>query len=844
MDGFAPSSSSSSSSTGAVSSSSSSSTGVALTGCVAYTTAPTCRAAGCYFDMWLSADGLQACWDNIGAEIDSYGHPYPCSYWAGEANYPSDACAAHGCTYVNNQCINTYSQETPYGQPGAIAVTNLAQWDSVQQTSGTDEFTFRTLLPFDMSITPVTWWAAVVGSDNSDIAHSMVANYSQCTSLLSLSNGLPVYPASVALAGGYTLAQVKYNVRDWIERYGNLAFAYDPNYVAPATPAVYPGYDSLSYVNSVQYVAYMKQLLGNFQTASPGNLDEIIQSVAVNSSTMSWNWKIKVAQAKNCPGVVQTVTSGSTSYTIPTGVLMLTQGGGTVGVFNTFYLTESSSGAISMTPNSVYRSSVFLDNAVVLHATCPTNYARSEISYSVVYYGIYSSTINVGPQSASDIHSSPRSTEEYVAAHPGFVALSDGYFETTQSFTGPVCDYTAGTCTSKFMRVSECRPLNSDGNSFISNADGYYDPTLGYATLSATPVVINGQLQATSKHDAMLAVASKFDFYINVQSCIGGTSCSVINASPTGDYDYAGVTMQLEALPSFVFAASRLEVTAGLIDANQTSGVYKDPGALLPSEWYDYFMPLSKVLAISNGITQPATFPFISTGNRSASIPDNRAITPLIRLSDANLAGTDLRIGIGATDVFRMTPMQTVGNLDDATTYVEFPGTTPADYATLKPFMTYVSKNGMAGCSSCVKLPLLGTSLGIDAFSIPVANLNGGTVAEGISVWPGSNFQAIKIELTYYIGTGGDTAGGGRATSRRLLQSNDFYQIAYNPDGTVSSVFVVDITNPSSVTLVPLSSWCTSADTPSNADEALVTSTLAVVAGNLLVLGLSYKATK
>ncbi len=67
-----------------------------------------------------------------------------------------------------------------------------------------------------------------------------------------------------------TFAQLKYNVRDWIARFGNLEFAHIANYVPLATPNVYPGYAALSYVNDPVYVSYMKQLLGNFQTASVG----------------------------------------------------------------------------------------------------------------------------------------------------------------------------------------------------------------------------------------------------------------------------------------------------------------------------------------------------------------------------------------------------------------------------------------------------------------------------------------------------------------------------------------------------------------------------------------------
>ncbi len=72
---------------------------------------------------------------------------------------------------------------------------------------------------------------------------------------------------------------------------------------------------------------------------------------------------------------------------------------------------------------------MFVKNAFVTHGTCGpfdaagVKYAQSEIQYEVVYYGIYDSSITVGPQGISDIHNGPRSTEQYVAANAGFVPL-------------------------------------------------------------------------------------------------------------------------------------------------------------------------------------------------------------------------------------------------------------------------------------------------------------------------------------------------------------------------------------------------------------------------------------
>ncbi len=99
----------------------------------------------------------------------------------------------------------------------------------------------------------------------------------------------------------------------------------------------------------------MKQVLGNFDTAT-ASVPEIIQRVSANGTTsvaqcvfsprffcpllylrclhcvlsccdrMDWAWKVKVAAIKDCPGVITTASAnGDLSYTIPTGVLMLSQ---------------------------------------------------------------------------------------------------------------------------------------------------------------------------------------------------------------------------------------------------------------------------------------------------------------------------------------------------------------------------------------------------------------------------------------------------------------------------------------------------------------------------------------
>ncbi len=113
----------------------------------------------------------------------------------------------------------------------------------------------------------------------------------------------------------------------------------------------------------------MKQSLGNFKTA-PASVAQIIQRVSANGTTsvahcvfsphcfctllylrclhsvcifccdrMDWAWKVKVAAIKDCPGVITTASAnGDLSYTIPTGVLMLSQD---VRIFQRFYFNTA-----------------------------------------------------------------------------------------------------------------------------------------------------------------------------------------------------------------------------------------------------------------------------------------------------------------------------------------------------------------------------------------------------------------------------------------------------------------------------------------------------------------------
>ncbi len=251
-------------------------------------------------------------------------------------------------------------------------------------------------------------------------------------------------------------------------------------------------------------------------------------------------------------------------------------------------------------------------------------------------------------------------------------------------------------------------------------------------------------------------------------------------------------------------------------------------------------------MALTNGLSQDPTFPFVDS-NLTVSIPLNRALSPVIRLADENLAGVDLRLGIGPTHVFKFTPLQMVDNVNDPTHYIPFPLTPALNYVDLFPFMTHVPKNSKLICATCATLPVLGSNLGVDGFSIPMENLNGGTVTENRSAWPGKKFQALKIELTYFTGSGGAIAGGQfqAVMQRCLLQAtlpSDKYQLTYNGDGSVNSIFVVHIVD-GVAEVIPLEQWG-GEPLPSYADEALGTSILAVLFANIVIYLLSYKLTK
>jgi hypothetical protein len=197
---------------------------------------------------------------------------------------------------------------------------------------------------------------------------------------------------------------------------------------------------------------------------------------------------------------------------------------------------------------------------------------------------------------------------------------------------------------------------------------------------------------------------------------------------------------------------------------------------------------------------------------------------PVIRLTTANLALHDLRMGVGETDLM-ITPVQANG----------FVMGSSANYNALKPLMTYVPKNAKIGCPMCVGLPIAETNFGIDGFAIPIANL--------MTLWPDVQFQGLEIKLTYFVGAaamGGGTNVPPAGGLRRLL-SEPNYSVTYNSDGTISQVYIVRIewdANSSStgVSYIPLEPIdLLPAKVPSDAPEKIAISAASVIGGNVLI---------
>ena len=326
--------------------------------------AVSCRASSCYFDVWE-----QNCFDNVGV----VNMLHECSYWRSVPSW-QQACEAHGCFAMGNECyVSLGPGGTGSGPLPSIAESNIASWSNVNQVPNSDIFSFNTKIPLSVGTNPNTWWAAAIGSHAIDIAGSVTKNWYHCTSFGSLSNGKPMFPSNFNFDDQLGL---KFNVFDWVKRFRNLNFTPYPS--GAQTPATYPIGASGAPVTSQfdtspAYESAMLKTFGNFRTAPDDSVGSefLIRSVDVTAdgNLMDWAWRVKTSDILDCPGVTTTVVGADKTHVIPTGVLQLNSFGGIMGVYNTFYVTESGSGAMTITPNSRYRSHVYVRNAVVMQGT-------------------------------------------------------------------------------------------------------------------------------------------------------------------------------------------------------------------------------------------------------------------------------------------------------------------------------------------------------------------------------------------------------------------------------------------------------------------------------------------
>jgi hypothetical protein len=757
----------------------------ARVGVAAFTNSTACKAAGGYFDIWENAvsDGRQVCFDNVGQVMLAHENiaARTCSYWqlANVGDTWAAACDAHGCTSFGTDCLNTYNSATPAGLPGAIAVSNIAQWDSMQQVANSRAFTFRTLIPFELATTPNTWWAAVVGSDGSaNVATSVVSQYSTCTSFAALDDSTgtsrPKFPSNFVVPAGLTQDQLNYNIRDFIERFHHVDFEQWPTGTQPT--ATYTGFIGTSFDLNLAYKPLMQASFGNFKVGSGSPISKI--SVSDNGNTLELDWLIDSDAVLACPGVLQQTTDGSETRVIPTSIAVLTSEGGIALVTNRFYETISTSGAITITPNSRYRSHVFLDESFLEQGECDTGSGRFVFRWIGEYFGVMDTRLVVGPRAIGDIHDTSIANEQYLLDNPGFNPLFNQYFETSTAFTASSCDYASGICRFSVTRTTECRVLTPDGQAFNTSASAN---AANYASVDAFPVLEGGAHNTdTTKDAAYEALLNQHGFYIDVYSCFEG-DCTRINSMPSGEYDALSALVRVNAFPGTAIS-SRLEITGGLLDLAPLvrSSVQTDLVA--------GFRAMVKLPAKIGGVDQPPTAPLVDDNMRSIAIPYNREITPVIRLSDENLADVDVRFGIGASDTFRFTPMQMITSSTNPL-YIPFPGTTPMNYLDLKPYMTHVPKNAKLACPTCLTLPVFGSNKGVDGFSIPVQNLNGPG-----GVWPGKEFQALQMEFRWYTGAGAGQTAGGAARRRMLSVSNDYYKVTVISGANYTSVvYLVNI---------------------------------------------------
>jgi len=289
------------------------------------------------------------------------------------------------------------------------------------------------------------------------------------------------------------------------------------------------------------------------------------------------------------------------------------------------------------------------------------------------------------------------------------------------------------------------------------------------------------------------------------------------NAAPSGIYDTVGVTMQMKSYPGDMSVVSSYEVTGGLLDK----------GGIGPTETDLSHLRVMAVVPATSGAGGAPILPTefsVESADYTQSISWRSTIVPVIRLTTANLALHDLRMGVGETDLM-ITPVQANG----------FVMGDPANYNQLKPLMTYVPKNAKIGCPMCAGLPIADTNFGIDGFAIPIANL--------MTLWPDVQFQGLEIKLTYFVGAaamGGGTNVPPAGGLRRLL-SEPNYSVTYNSDGTISQVYIVRIhwdenSSSTGVSYIPLEPIdLLPSKVPSDAPEKIAISSVSVIGGNVLI---------
>ena len=724
----------------------------------------TCRGAGCYFDVWE-----QNCFDNVGV-VNAL---HECSYWRGVASW-QQACDAHGCFVMGDACYVTLGPGNPgSGPPASVAESNIASWSNVVQVPNSDIFSFNTKIPFVVKTNPNTWWAAAVGSHNSDISGSVTTNWAHCTSFGALSNGKPIFPVNFDFDNQLGL---KFNVFDWVKRFRNLNFTPYPS--GPQSPATYPigaaGAPMTSqFETGANYESAMMKTFGNFRTApiDTAGSDYLIRSVdmSADGNLMDWAWRIKISDVLDCPGVTTNVVGADTTYVVPTGVLQLNPFGGIMGVYNTFYVTQSGSGAMTITPNSRYRSHVYVRNAVIMQGSgaddCGVGSARMFLTYEGIYYGVADPAITVGPRDLGDIHKKSTANQQYETDNAGFKVLSNQYHDEFYGFEGPSCDSTTKTCHFVVRSKSECRVLDSSGDSFRSSA---FASAANKALYSATPIPGSEM----TLNEAYVSLENKHDFYVDVYTC-KSSACTRFNSAPSGIYDSVGVSIDMKAYPQDASntLTSGFEVSGGLLDKGDSLG---------PTETdLTKLRVMSVVPALVGGVPALPTELSVESSDFTHAISWRRTLVPVIRLTTPNLAKFDLRIGIGDGQ-FSMTPVQANGFVMGPT----------AHYAELKPLMTYVPKNGKINCPMCPDLPVVaanGGGHGVDGFAIPVSNL--------MTLWPGVQFQGLEISITYFVGGAAShdgvipSAGG----ARRLLSTNADSTVTYNGDGSVGVTYFVAV---------------------------------------------------